>query len=88
MVLENIEGMMKFRRDISSRRLFCKGVPVSSKRCSACREGEREFKLLCAVLLDVKDKNAKNSDDRQEDITETRGGWGYKIHYKMSVNSR
>lgn len=33
--LENIEGMMKFRRDISSKRLFCKGVPVSSKRCSA-----------------------------------------------------
>lgn len=33
--LENIEGMMKFSRDISSRRLFCNGVPVSSKRCSA-----------------------------------------------------
>lgn len=33
---------MKFRRDISSRRLFCKGVPVSSKRCSACTGGREE----------------------------------------------
>ena len=40
--LENIDGMMKFRRDISSKRLFCKGVPVSSRRCSACGERDME----------------------------------------------
>lgn len=40
--LENIEGIMKFRRDMSSKRLFCTGVPVSSKRCSACREGKTQ----------------------------------------------
>lgn len=38
--LENIEGIMKLSRDISSKRLFCRGVPVSSRRCSACRERE------------------------------------------------
>lgn len=47
-----MEGMMKFRRDISSKRLFCKGVPVSSKRCSAYsgREGETRGILNILVL--------------------------------------
>lgn len=36
-LLENMEGMMKFRSDMSSSRLFCKGVPVSSNLCSAYR---------------------------------------------------
>lgn len=39
--LENKEGIMKLSRDMSSNRLFCRGVPVSSKRCSAYRGGER-----------------------------------------------
>lgn len=40
--LENIDGMMKLRSDISSNRLFCKGVPVSNIRCSAYRNRKRE----------------------------------------------
>lgn len=31
-LLENMLGMMKFSRDMSSSRLFCSGVPVSSRR--------------------------------------------------------
>lgn len=40
--LENMEGMIKFRSDINSKRLFCKGVPVSNKRCSAYRGGDKK----------------------------------------------
>lgn len=31
-LLENMLGMMKLSRDMSSSRLFCSGVPVSSRR--------------------------------------------------------
>lgn len=60
--LENIEGMMKFRRDISSRRLFCKGVPVSNKRRCAYRKKKRykHPNPLCSILLDVTDRNIIN----------------------------
>ena len=37
LLLANMLGMMKFRREMSSSRLFCSGVPVSSSRCFACR---------------------------------------------------
>lgn len=81
---------MKFRRDISSKRLFCKGVPVSSKRCSACREREKgtSSAALCNTSgYTVKDRKAKNSDDRYEDATEI-GGIKYitKCH-RTNVNS-
>lgn len=56
--------MMKFRRDISSRRLFCKGVPVSSKRCSACTGGREERgeggrKRIRETLKEVQSWNEK-----------------------------
>ena len=49
--LENMEGMMKFNRDISSNRLFWSGVPVSSKRCSACTEPEKQAAKLIPILI-------------------------------------
>lgn len=62
--LENMEGIMKFRRDISSKRLFCKGVPVSSKRCSAYTEAERASGL-----------DKEYSDERQRDFIGNRHQW-------------
>lgn len=64
MELENIDGMMKFRRDISSKRLFCNGVPVSSKRCSAYREPDRNRTPLGAAKKNhsgVKKKKKKTT---------------------------
>lgn len=45
--LENMEGIIKLRRDISSKRLFCKGVPVSSKRRSACMDKKKGHMNQC-----------------------------------------
>lgn len=52
-LLENMEGMMKFSRDMSSSRLFCKGVPVNNNLCSACRH---KSKFITKILFDISSK--------------------------------
>lgn len=45
-LLLNMCGITKFNSDMSSNRLFCTGVPVSSKRLFAC-ESKIEISFLC-----------------------------------------
>lgn len=62
---------------MSSRRLFCRGVPVSSKRCSACGEHGR---------INVLMKNApENTCSRRESVS---CQWTYVNSHEVAVAQR
>lgn len=49
-LLENMLGMMKLSRDISSRRLFCSGVPVRRRRYLAYGGDKHATRTLIKTL--------------------------------------